>query len=161
MRDKVYIVDSGSYSDYRIEAVFATEEEAKKYIYEVLGDKDHKYDYWECELSTILEKYEYEIDICWDDFTIKDIRVSGFRVGRKKDYIRYWGEDSKSLQIVVQADTAERAIKIASERLTQIKALEEVKFPRLRERFKSKRGYMEYPTYDFVTGKIIEKPTTI
>lgn len=154
---KVYVVTSGEYSDYGIDAIFATEEEANKFVNEVIGNTEDNYDVIEWELNTIKEKYTYEIDIDWESFNVDNIRLSG-RHGRGINYISYSGY-SKRLNLCVQADTAKRAIKIASERLTQIKALEDIKFPYLRKCIPYTIGVNRgerYPTYNYITGCLVE-----
>ena len=50
--EKVYIVTDGDYSDYRIVAVFSTEEKAKEYI-QTTGEGD---DYVEVEVDVPYER---------------------------------------------------------------------------------------------------------
>ncbi len=55
--DKVYIVTSGEYSSYQIEAIFKTEEEAKKYVLLNKAQGGSCYDYEEHDF------FQGEIDI--------------------------------------------------------------------------------------------------
>lgn len=63
------------------------------------------------------------------------------------NYIRYSNpyKDDGFVEMYIRCGNAEKVKKIASERLFQIKALEQIKYPKLRD------GY----SYDYITGKSI------
>lgn len=117
---KVYIVTDGDYSDYRIVAVFSTEEKAKEYI-QTTGEGD---DYVEVEVDV---PYERKDRVWRIDMTLLDHKViyTGIEncYDNLKDCIRlrqYSRGDALSLWI--EADNLERAVKIANERIGQVLA---------------------------------------
>lgn len=153
----VYIVTSGIYSDYQIEAVFSTEDLAKKYL-DIHGDNnDRKIEEWDLDSEDLISKKRwYEVSIFDDNTT-----VGGVENGACFDSVRYndcFGREYYEFRI--NTDGAERAKKIASERLTQVKA-QPYLFPRLKEKCV---GFnwgcntaWKYPTYNFHTKDIILK----
>jgi hypothetical protein len=145
---KVYIVTSGDYSEYRIEAVFTTNELAEDYVlhngvdYEIEEyDVDEPFErgdvLWKVRMNIdtheergcgVTDKDEYKDLILYDDCT-----CSG-------DCLTFW----------IVADTSERAIKVANERLNQVKAgammfYREV-FRRHRDRWGNTYKYVDYHT---------------
>lgn len=164
---KVYIVTSGSYSDYGIHEVFSTEEEAKKYIDAVGTDDD-----WEVE--------EYEVDPTdWKDsrgiYCIYIDRMSGkVSVGHRYDETESFADHNKVdcfqygggnlIQMWLKGDSREVIKKVAAERWMQIKALQPVAFPYMYEKVVDERKHFglpchEYPMYNFFSKKIILSET--
>jgi predicted GIY-YIG superfamily endonuclease len=164
---KVYIVTSGSYSDYGIHKVFSTEEEAKKYI-DAVGTDDN----WEVE--------EYEVDPTdWKDsrgiYCIEIDRMSGnvyvgyrydeterFADHNKGDCFQYKGGDS--IRMWLKCNSREAVKKVAAERWMQIKALQPVAFPYMYENVVVDYRHFglpchEYPLYNFFTKEIVLSDT--
>ena len=120
---KVYIVKDGDYSDYRIVAVFSTEEKAKEYI-QTTGEGD---DYVEVEVDG---PYERQARVWRIDMRISDHEVTYLGVERYYDNVedcirvrrRFGGMRGDELSLWVKADTQERAVKIANERIGQVLA---------------------------------------
>jgi len=106
---KVYVVTSGSYSDYRIEEIFKKREDAEA-LNSVLSD-GNGVDEWEVNqrrivpLWSIWMKVDGDLD---DDYGEPSAGIDG------KEGI-YTYEDGSG-QFAVLADTKERAIKVANER---------------------------------------------
>lgn len=119
---KVYIVTSGKYSNYSIEACFTTKEKAEKFIEE--QKKAEKYFVFNEIEEYILDSNEISEDTVW---------------------VVIIGKDDGFVEMYIRCGNAEKVKKIASERLFQIKALEQIKYPKLRD------GY----SYDYITGKSI------
>lgn len=163
--DKVFIVTSGCYSDYQIEAVFSSEERAKEYI----NAKGTDYSWEVSELDVDAQSTEchdaiYDVSV---DITKGDISVNGrseqghgwyyeFAVERK-DCFLYTGH---SIRMWLGSDSLERVKKVASERWMQVKALQQVAFPYLYKKVVDDRKHFglpchEYPMYNFFTKKII------
>lgn len=117
---KVYIVTDGDYSDYHIVAVFSTEEKAKEYI-QTTGEGD---DYIEVEVDL---PYERKDRVWCIEMMVSDHEVTGYGVERYYDNVedcirlqrRRFGD---TLSLWIKADTYERAIKIANERIGQVLA---------------------------------------
>ena len=162
---KVYIVTSGIYSDYQIEAVFSTEEKAKAYI-DIYGNYDNRQiEIYDMDIESI-EREEASYTVVFDSNGCSVYRNSN---SSEKDTIRTYKQfvNNCSYILTVEADCCERAKKIASERLTQVKAMPYL-FPRLYEECVGKnmrysidathdawRPFWHYPTYNFHTKEII------
>lgn len=157
---KVYIVTSGTYSDYGIEAIFSTEELAKEYI-DIHGDYDDRsIETWDLDSADLTRKNQwYEVTIFDYDTTCEVIEF-----GEPFDSVRYGDCFGGSYyEFCINADGAERAKKIASERLMQVKA-QPYLFPRLKEKCVADSRLLHtpffptvyhYPTYNFHTKEII------
>lgn len=123
---KVYIVTSGEYSDYHIECVFSTIEKAKKYIDTHSNDTVNIEEY---ELDTYKKPDSkfFNVNIFENDGKIKDSYFSeACKECNKEDsfstttdfswhYDRHW-------HFYIACDSGKKAVKIARERLMQIKA---------------------------------------
>lgn len=127
MEKKIYIVTSGKYSDYSINAVFTTKEKAVDYV------EQHGtcYNVEEYDLD---EKAEKKTQLWCIDFCVEDGKLyeasptsyyrnkvvdtcsifENFDYGKAKSYIRFY----------IDADSMDRAVKIASERFAAVKANE-------------------------------------
>ena len=111
---KIFIVTAGSYSDYRIEAAFSTEERAKAYIEARHGDND--LDYLEQIVDEIvdpvgLKRFVVQLDFSGDVFSVSakssdDYEQVIYRDG--KPPLFYWGGWARD---------EEHAVKIAHERM--------------------------------------------
>lgn len=124
MEKKIYIVTSGEYSDYRIEAVFSTEEKANEYVQQNGNDfciEEHNLDE-EVVKETQLWFIEFEIE----NQKMKRASPITYDFDKKKDtckvteYISF----EPYITFYVEAETMDRAIKIASERFASVKANE-------------------------------------
>lgn len=156
---KIYIVTAGTYSDYKIEAVFTTEEKAEAYV-DKYGDYDNRsIEEWDTDTeNTDKETALYTVRI--DDYGTEVERNNSHY---KRDTIRAYkcflgGKIGYALTI--ETDGVERAKKIASERLMQVKAMPYL-FPRLNDECVGYRfpfhTMWSFPTYDFHTKEIILK----
>ena len=158
---KVYVVTAGDYSDYHIAGIFDSREKAEEYInYSTYSDLN---DIEEYNLNEPPDKREKIFEIR-SDFENIDCKIVGdssepmmykdlmhimnFGLGDRKQYIYFY----------ICADTRERAIKIASERLRQVKAEEHFRFPMLR-RLVGFRYYdskvVEFPYIHYHTGEVV------
>lgn len=123
----VYVVTSGEYSDYTIHAVFSTKEKAEEYIDhgEYFSDS---YEIEEYELDSenpdMSEKL-YEIDIDYNTF---DANLVFIHSCSQEQVDIFKMIDSDTMRMWILTTDSKRAIKIASERLAQIKA-QEWKYP--------------------------------
>ena len=118
--DKVYIVTDGDYSDYRIVAVFSTEEQAKDYI-QCTGRGDS---YAEYEVDVPYERKDRVWEVV---MRITDHEVLWYNVENQYDNIENClrmvrNREGDRLYQWIKAETSERAIKIANERIGQILA---------------------------------------
>jgi len=159
---KVYVVTSGYFSEYHIVGIFDSREEAEEYI-------NHSTD------SDLNDIEEYNINEPKPDkrekiFTLRsefdeiDFEVIGYKAAptHYKDLMCRVGDSGRGpfhvVVFYVCADTRERAIKIASERLRQVKAEEHFRYPLLRRSIGVKYDGYKQQTYPFVhyhTGEVV------
>lgn len=123
--DKVYLVSDGEYSDYRIMQAFSTRELAQEYVNECGGDIE-----------------EYLLDVNWREgiknykrgylpFNIiynisdNDYVATEWKYSTGDNYVNYClpSGDDKTWTIRCLAKDGQHAVKIANERISQIKAL--------------------------------------
>lgn len=117
---KIYLVISGGYPESRIEAVFSTKELAEEYV---------------LHNGTDYEVEEYDVDVPFERgdvlwrvrLNIDTHEERGCEATNKpayKDLVLYddYTMCGDCLTIWVEADTSERAIKVANGRLNQVKA---------------------------------------
>jgi len=112
----VYAVSSGEYSDYGIEAVFSTKENAKSYI----GDRSC------CDIEEwVLDAWVPKADAAWEvDMTLEGDVVKVKKLSHADDsYLRYWPpapfappNAPHMLYMKMWADDENGAVKIANER---------------------------------------------
>lgn len=157
---EIYIITSGDYSDYNIEAVFSTREKAEEYI------QQHGTQY-RIEPHGVDEEVKKNNNIWWvdmrlDNFELQDCGViysTNNYTDKDKDIFKYidsWNKNGVICQYI-EADCMDRAIKIASERIAQIKANKDIFYARAFT--KTIDPYFRIPTYPRVryrTGEIVK-----
>jgi len=124
MEKKIYVVTSGEYFDYRIEAIFSTKEKANEYVQQNGTDfciEEHDLDE-EVVKETKLWAIEFEIE----SHKIKLASPVTYDIDKNKDTCKVTEYLSLKPYITfyVEAETIDRAIKIASERFASVKANE-------------------------------------
>ena len=152
--NKVFVITSGEYSDYRIERVFSARQKALEY----LDTKDDDYRLEEYYLDEPIERQTQVFCISFE-LDEKKVRKVSTRYGKcYKDLIQVcesWCSDDSSLDIYVESDSKKRALKVASERYGAVIAGEQTMYPYLRV------GVVRYyngarPAYfDFNTGELV------
>lgn len=159
MDKKTYIVTSGEYSDYGINAVFTTKEKAVDYVeqhgtgytieeYNLDEEVEKKTQLWNvvfcvedgklCEACPISYDRNKVVDTCsiFDTF--------GYR--KEEPYIRFY----------VDADSMNRAIKIARERFAAVKANEYI-WLRLTRPYEMERyGKKKYESFNVKTNEFFK-----
>jgi len=106
---KVYVVTSGSYSDYRIEEIFENEEDANA-LANVLSD-GNGVDEWEVNKQKVVPLWSIWMKRNGD--LDEDYVSPSAGMGNKEQTYCY---DDDSIHFEILADTLERAIKVANER---------------------------------------------
>ncbi len=110
---KVYVVTSGSYSDYRIEEIFAKRDDAEA-LAAVLSD-GNGVDEWEINKQRVVPLWSIWMKRNGD---LDDEYSSPYADTGNTEKI--WCGDNDSVHFEVLADSLERAIKVANERRTII-----------------------------------------
>lgn len=127
MNKKIYIVTSGEYSDYGIDAVFTTKEKAVDYV------EQHGTDYniEEYNLDEEVEKKTqlWYVTFCVEDGKLREANPISHNRNKLVDTCSIFEVfDGKAkyhnIYIYIDSDSMGRAVKIARERFTAVKANE-------------------------------------
>ena len=161
--NKVYIVTSGEYSDYQIDAVFSTEEKAREYIQQ--HGSDYRIEVFDIDEEVKKGKKIWRVEMRFDNFKVSECLAGlfgegwGYHMKDTFEYILDW-EKIEYIRLYLEADSMDRAIKIASERIVQIKANKDMFYAKAFRKVKDQFfTYGEkYPTVYYRTGEIMKKP---
>ncbi len=117
----IYIVTSGCYSDYDIDAVFSTRELAQQYIGPEPQDESY---------GQRIEVYPLDIPIEKRTVTTVSMKYNGDVISIHQQenmgttgFEEFWGPDYPILEWSVRTDEEERAVKVVNEKRMQILAL--------------------------------------
>jgi hypothetical protein len=154
--DKVYIITYGSYSDYSICAVFSTIDKAEEYIQQhgntfrieehLLDEAVEQSEIWSVEIWMLSHKIK-QCESCSDSWSSD--RVDKFRV-----FEPLFSDGEWSIKLLLRADSMNRAVKVANERVAQIVANKDMFYARAFN--KIEKGIFpirDYPWVDYNTGK--------
>ena len=156
--DKVYVVTSGSYSDYSIECVFSTREKAEEYLQ--YHDDEYRIEEFALdeEFAKNESRWEITIDLSSDEVGItKEFHPLGDEYIKTLNCMtlhkipRYYKDKSLMFRTWVRTATKDRAIKVARERLVAAKANEVIW---LRLQIRDDDG--EYPIYNCYTNELVK-----
>lgn len=159
---KVYVVTAGDYSDYHIVEIFDSREKAEEYVNHST-DSDLN-DIEEYNLNEPKPDKSEKVFTLRSEFDEIDFEVTGYRAAPNhyKDLMCRVGDSGRGpfdfVVFYVCADTRKRAIKIASERLRQVKAEEHFRYPLLRRSIGVKYDGYKLQIYPFVhyhTGEVV------
>lgn len=155
--DRVYIITYGNYSDYSICAVFSTRDKAEDYIQQhgntfrieehLLDEEIEQSEIWSVEIGLSSRK----IKMCesHSDSWCNE-RVDKFRI-----FEPLFRDSEWSIKMLLRANSMNRAIKAASERVAQIAANKDIFYASAFNKIKkSVLGIYDYPWVDYNTGKI-------
>ena len=160
---KIYIVTSGEYSDYCIQAVFSTKKKADEYRQQ--HGTDFSIEVFEMDEEVKKETKIWRVKMRFDNFKVSECLAGLWGKG--------WGSHMKDtfecrsdwegigyIRLYLEADCMDRAIKIASERIAQIKANKDMlyakAFIQVQDPFFTYNKV--YPTVYYKTGEIMKKP---
>ena len=159
---KVYVVTSGEYSDYGIEGIFDSREKAEEYINHSASTELN--DIEEYNLNELKPDKSEKVFKLRSKFDEIDFHITGYGpdAAHYKDLMCRADSGgwipSNDVIFYICADTRERAIKIASERLRQVKAEEHFRYPLLRRSIGVKSNDYKKQIYPFVhyhTGEVV------
>lgn len=171
----IYAVTTGEYSGYYTVGMFSTKEKAEDYIESLMYPSEYNIEeYTLDELQPNKSEKMFCVHIDYEDFNARIVSRDSTNNPRVEGLQNtFQMTDSGEVKMFFISNDSKRAIKIASERLGQIKA-EEWKYPLLHEvcAFGEKgtgnvlngqiRGlvaypilYNRYPVYRFGTGEIV------
>ena len=157
MENKIYIVTSGDYSDYHIDAIFSTKKKAVEYL-------QQKGDYYRIEMHSVDSEVVNVSDKVW----VVELRINDHKVlscspseysSRIIDTIcvldDIYFNSSRSIEFVLVTDSMDKAKKIANERLNQVLAGKDMFFNKAFIK-KDKGIFDNYPVVNFHTGEIVQ-----
>lgn len=156
---KVYIVTAGTYSDYHIEQAFSTREKAQEYLDHV-GSEDARIEEYDLDEETPRGIFGYCVKIPKNggEAKVELCDFDNYPKFRKDAFQYYKCINVEYVWFNVEAKDAPHAIKIASERLMQVKAMPYL-FPRLKEQCVCHKSYSliekSTPIYDYNAKEII------
>lgn len=154
--DKVYIITYGDYSDYSICAVYSTRDKAEEYIQQhgntfrieeySVDEEIEQSEIWSVEIGL----YSHKIKRCeWCDDSWSRERVDMFKVFEPLFCNSEW-----SIKLLLRADSMNRAVKVANERVAQIVANKDLFYASAFNKIKCGiLGIQDYPWVDYNTGK--------
>lgn len=155
MEKKIYIVTSGEYSEYEINAVFTTKEKAVDYV----EQHGTYYDIEEYDLDEEVEKKSqlWSIVFCIENGKLDEASPIRYKENDKVDtcYVeeRLGGGKMFYIIFIVDADSMNRAVKIASERFAAVKSNEYI-WLRLTRPYKFNiYGRSKYETFNVKTNE--------
>ena len=157
--DKVYIITYGNYSDYSICAVFSTKDKAEEYVQQhgntfrieehLLDEEVEQSEIWGVEIGLLFHEIKH-CESCSDNWSSG--RVDKFRVFGPVFRSSEW-----SAKMFLRADSMNRAVKVASERVAQIVANKDTFYASAFNKVEwDIFGIRDYPWVDYNTGKINE-----
>lgn len=158
MEKKIYIVTSGEYSEYRIDSVFTTKEKAVDYV----EQHGTYYNIEEYKLDEEVEKKTqlWYIMFCVEDGKLYEANPTSLKRDKVVDTcsVFYLFDRVRKPYICfyVDADSMDRAVKIARERFAAIKANEYIWIRLLRPYAIGKYGSEKYESFNFKTNEFIK-----
>lgn len=169
--DKVFIVTSGCYSDYQIEAVFSTEEMANEYIDSQRYPEEYRIEEFGIDEEITREEKIYVVGV---DLSTRETTIDlPFVIRNEMDNEEYvdcfsvYGEEEQTIQRVtrvrficvfaIKSNSAKKAQKSAQDRLVQILAMEDVCYPLMRSKCVinvNDKSY-RFPIYNIHTKELV------
>ena len=160
---KIYIVTSGEYSDYGINAVFSTEEKAQEFRQQC--GTDYRIEVFDIDREVKKETKLWRVEMRFDNFEVSECSAGLFSDSwgyHMKDTFEYWldCEDERYIRLYIESDCMDRAIKIASERIAQIKANKDMLYAKAFTKVQDPffKYSTSYPTVYYKTGEIMKRP---
>ena len=155
MEKKIYIVTSGEYSDYRIDAVFSEKEKAEEYVQN--NGSDYRIEVYNLDEPIVNGNKLWLVSFNLENGRIEDVTVSN----RKKEYYcdtcKYEPYSFvKHINFYVEAEIMDRAVKIASERFAAVKANEYILL-RLTHPYASICNNNKYERFNVKTNEFIKE----
>lgn len=118
---KIYIVTSGCYSDYSIEAVFTTQDKANDYVQQ--HGTDYRIEEYELDEEVTRQVQVWRVEFNIDTKELSEA-VTCYKADEYRDTCRviHYSHSGNLIWFFVDADSMDKAIKIACERFDAIKS---------------------------------------
>lgn len=160
---KIYIVTSGEYSDYGINAVFSTMKRAQEFRQQY--GTNYCIEMFDIDREVKKETKVWRVAIRFDNFKVSECLAGLWGDGwdsDMKDTFEYYldWEKKEYIHLFIEADCMDRAIKIASERIAQIKANKDMLYAKAFKKVQDPffKYSTSYPTVYYKTGEIMKRP---
>ena len=160
---KIYIVTSGEYSDYGINAVFSTMKRAQEYRQQY--GMNFSIEVYDVDEEGKKETKVWRVVMSFDNFKVYECTAGLWGNGwgsHMKDTFEYYlnWEHEELIRLFIEADCMDRAIKIASERIAQIKANKDMLYAKAFTQVQDPffKYSKSYPTVYYKTGEIMKRP---
>ena len=158
MNNKIYIVTSGEYSDYEIEAVFTTKEKAVEYV----EQNGTRYNIEEYNLDEEVEKKTqlWSIEFCVEDGKLCEASPTSYDRNKVIDTCFIFDtfgyrKEIPYIRFYVDADAMDRAVKIAMERFASVKSNDYIWLRLTRPLFVN--GKTQYEIFNIKTNVFTKK----
>jgi len=153
MTKKIYIVTSGEYSDYEINAVFTTEQKAVDYV----EQHGTNYNIEEYNLDEEVEKKTqlWRIAFCVEDGKLQDAIPTDYNRNEVVDTCYIFNTFKDYICFYIDADSMDRAVKIARERFAAVKANEYIWIRLTRPYEIDRYNHKKYERFNVATNKFI------
>lgn len=159
MEKKIYIVTSGEYSDYGIDAVFTTKEKAVDYV----EQHGTRYNIEEYNLDEEVEKKTqlWCIEFCVEDGKLCEACPTSYDRNKVVDTCSIFDtfgyrKDEPYIRFYIDADSMDRAVKIARERFAAVKANEYIWLRLTRPYEMDRYGRRKYESFNVKTNEFIK-----
>lgn len=160
MEKKIYIVTSGEYSDYGIDAVFTTKEKANDYV----EQHGTYYNIEEYDLDEEVEKKTqlWYIEFCVESGKLSEACPTSCNRNEKVDTCSIFDsfgyrKDESYIRFYIDADSMDRAVKIARERFAAVKAHEYIWFRLTRPYELDMYGKNKYESFNIKTNEFTKE----
>ena len=148
MKEKIYIVTSGYYSDYGIEAVFSTEEKAMEFVN--ANGTDYHVECFEIDKPFAREENIWRVVLYYPDSEV----LSANTITYLSPDLVYRIQD-ENIAFTLRSDSMDRAVKVASERLAYVKSNAYL-YPLLNVKCVETGLFSrQYPGYNFFDCKLL------
>lgn len=158
MNNKIYIVTSGEYSDYEIEAVFTTKEKAVEYV----EQNGTRYNIEEYNLDEEVEKKTqlWSIEFCVEDGKLCEASPTSYDRNKVIDTCFIFDtfgyrKEIPYIRFYVDADAMDSAVKIARERFASVKSNDYIWLRLTRPLFVN--GKTQYEIFNIKTNVFTKK----
>ena len=159
MTKKIYIVTSGEYSDYGINAVFTTKGKAVEYM----EQHGTNYNIEEYNLDEEVEKKTqlWCVEFCVEDGKLYEASPTSYNRDKVVDTCFIFDtfsyrKEMPYIRFYVDADSMDRAVKIARERFAAVKANEYIWLRLTRPYELDKYGHNKFESFNVKTNEFIK-----
>lgn len=158
MEKKIYIVTSGEYSDYGIDAVFTTKEKAVDYVEQ--HGTDYRIEEYDLDEEVKKETQLWRIELCVEDGKFDEASPTSYNRNELVDTCYIFGsfgmKEKSYICFYVDADSMDRAVKIARERFAAVKANEYIWLRLTRPYEMDRFGGRKYESFNVKTNEFIK-----